>query len=183
MSRVGKVPVTIPAGVEIRLDEKNVLHVKGPKGELEVPIHQRVTLTIADGEVKFKRQSNEKLDKSLHGLVRNLVRNAVVGVTDGFEKQLEIIGVGYRAEAAGNRKIKMSLGFSHPVEYEAPDGITIEMAGEKKNFIIVKGINKQVVGEVAAKLRSYREPEPYKGKGIKYKDEHIIRKAGKAAAK
>lgn len=182
MSRVGKVPVTIPSGVEVRLDENNLLNVKGPKGELQVKIHPRTALIIADGEIKFKRKSDEKFDKALHGLARNLTQNAVNGVTSGFEKQLEIIGVGYRAEANG-RKIKLSLGFSHPVEYEAPEGVTIEMAGEKKNMIVIKGINKQIVGEVAAKIRSFKEPEPYKGKGIKYVNEHIIRKAGKAAAK
>ncbi len=183
MSRVGKVPVTIPAGVEVNIDKNNLVSVKGPKGELQVQIHPNMTLTIADDQIKFKRKSDEKFDKALHGLSRSLTQNAVQGVTEGFEKQLEIIGVGYRAEASGGRNIKLSLGFSHPVEYEAPEGITIEMGGEKKNMIIVKGINKQYVGEVAAKIRSFRPPEPYKGKGIKYTTERIVRKAGKAAAK
>lgn len=182
MSRIGKQPVEITSGVEVRVDENNIVHVKGPKGELQVPIHTNIKVEVVDNTIVVTRKSDSKFDRSLHGLSRSLLQNAVTGVTKGFEKKMEIIGVGYRAEASG-RKITLTLGFSHPVKYEAPEGITLEIDGDKKNFIVVKGINKQIVGEVAAKIRSYRKPEPYKGKGIRYVDEYVARKAGKAAAK
>jgi len=181
MSRIGKKILIIPAGVTITQDANGGLTVKGPKGELKRIIHPNIKIEINGSEVAVKRQSNSKTDRSLHGLVRSLVNNMVIGVTKGFEKRLEIIGVGFRAQPAKN-KITLSLGFSHPIEHVAPAGIEFKMDEEKKNVIIITGMDKQIVGEVAANIREYKKPEPYKGKGIKYEDERIIRKAGKSAA-
>jgi len=181
MSRIGKQPVIIPAGVTLTIDANNFLVVKGPKGELKRTIHPNIKIEINGTEANVKRPSNSKSDKALHGLVRSLLNNMIIGVTKGYEKRLEIIGVGFRAQASKN-KINLSLGFSHPVEYVAPAGIDFKMDEEKKNIIIISGIDKEIIGEVAAKIRSYRKPEPYKGKGIKYEDEKIVRKAGKSAA-
>lgn len=182
MSRIGKLPITIPKGVTVEITESNVVKVKGPKGELETPIHDNIKLELKDDQVICTRKKEDKFTRSLHGLSRTLIANMVEGVEKGFEKRLEIQGVGYRANIQG-KKVVLSLGYSHPIEYTAPEGITIELDKEKKNILIVKGINKQQVGEVAANIRSYRKPEPYKGKGIRYEGEEIIRKAGKTAGK
>lgn len=180
MSRIGKMPVELPKGVEAKLDGSNNITVKGPKGTLARQLHKDMIIKIADGMITVERPSEQKLHKSLHGLTRTLVNNMVKGVTDGFEKVLEINGVGYRAVKQG-KKLVLTLGYSHPVEMEEPQGITVEVPAP--NRIIVKGIDKQEVGEFAAKIRFKREPEPYKGKGIKYDYEVIRRKEGKAGAK
>jgi large subunit ribosomal protein L6 len=181
MSRIGKNPITIPSGVTIT-SEKNQVTVKGPKGELHLAVHPRMKIEIADGVLQVTRKSESKTDRSLHGLSRTLIANMVEGVTKGYEKKLEIIGVGYRAAIQGS-KLTLSLGFSHPVEFTAPNGVNISIDAEKKNLLTISGSDKQMIGEVAAKIRSFKKPEPYKGKGIRYLGEHIIRKAGKAAAK
>jgi len=181
MSRIGKLPVTVPSGVTIDINDHKVT-VKGPKGELSEKIHSAIKLEIKDGKVVFTRTADNKPTRSLHGLARKLVANMVEGVTKGYEKRLEIIGVGYKAAVSGS-KLTLNLGFSHPVEYIAPKGITFEIDKEKKNIITITGIDKQMLGEVAAKIRSYKKPEPYKGKGIRYVGENVPRKAGKAAAK
>jgi large subunit ribosomal protein L6 len=182
MSRIGKLPITITPGVTIEKNANNVVSVKGPKGTLTLNLHPRITLEIKDGVASVTRKSESKQDKSLHGLSRTLIHNMVEGVTKGFEKKLEIIGVGYRVAVQGS-KLTLNIGLSHPVEYAIPTGIKIEIDKDKKNIVIITGADKQLVGEVAAKIRGYRKPEPYKGKGIKYFGEHIVRKAGKAAAK
>ncbi|MBI4231903.1 50S ribosomal protein L6 [Candidatus Peregrinibacteria bacterium] len=181
MSRIGKQPVEIPSGVTVEI-QGSVITVKGPKGELKKEMHPMIKIEVQDNQVIATRPDESKESRSLHGLVRSLVNNMVIGVSKGFEKKLEIVGVGYRAQPAKN-KITLSLGYSHPVEYIAPEGIEFLQDEEAKNTIIVRGIDKQTVGEAAAKVRSYRKPEPYKGKGIKYQGEHIQRKAGKSAAK
>lgn len=181
MSRIGKLPIEIPGGVTVEKKDGNMIVVKGPKGELSVKIHENMNVDIQDNQVIVTRPNNEKFNMSLHGLSRTLISNLVEGVTKGFEKRLEINGVGYRANIQG-RKAVLSLGYSHPVEYEAPEGIDLAIDQEKKNIIIVSGADKQLVGQVAAKIRSYRKPEPYKGKGIRYEGEEIQRKAGKAAS-
>jgi large subunit ribosomal protein L6 len=180
MSRIGKVPVEILSGVTVELKD-GVLTVKGPKGTLTQDIHSQITVEITEKEITVTRSSESKEARSLQGLMRSLIHNMVVGVKEGYEKKLEIVGVGYRAKPNKN-KISLSLGFSHPIEVVAPDTIEFKMDAENKNIIIVSGIDKQLVGEMAAKIRSYKKPEPYKGKGIKYIDEHVPRKAGKAAA-
>jgi large subunit ribosomal protein L6 len=176
MSRIGKLPVAIPAGVKVSL-EGNTMTVVGPKGTLTQQLHDRMTIAVETDQINVTRPSESKQDGALHGLTRALINNMVVGVTTGFQKDLEINGVGYRAEISGN-KLTLSLGYSHPVVYTLPEGITVEV--EKQTKLSVKGIDKQLVGSAAAKIRSFRKPEPYKGKGIKYVDEHIVRKAGKA---
>lgn len=181
MSRIGKLPIEIPNGVTIEIKD-NIVTVKGPKGELSEQIHERIIVEQKDNQIIVTRINDEKFSRSLHGLSRNLINNMVIGVTEGFKKELEIIGVGYKAQAQGN-KVTLNLGYSHPIEYTAPEGITFEQDKNRKNILIVSGISKQVVGEAAAKVRSYRKPEPYKGKGIKYVGEYIARKAGKTAAK
>lgn len=181
MSRIGKNPITIPNGITVEKRDGNNIFVKGPKGELTTKIHERINVDITDGVITCTRKSDNKLDRSLHGLSRTLIMNMILGVTDGFEKKLEILGVGYRVNLQGQKAV-FSLGYSHPIEFEAPEGINMEIDKEKKNILIISGINKQTVGEVAAKIRSYRKPEPYKGKGIRYLGEHVARKAGKAAA-
>lgn len=180
MSRIGKMPIAIPKGVDAKQEANNVITVKGPKGTLTRQLHKDIIIKIKDGEISVERPSEEKAHKSLHGLTRTLVSNMVVGVTDGFEKVLEINGVGYRAQKQG-KKLILTLGYSHPVEMEEPQGITVEVPAP--NRVIVKGIDKQAVGEFAAKVRFKREPEPYKGKGIKYDYEVIRRKEGKAGGK
>ena len=179
MSRIGKTSVAIPAGVIVTSID-GVVTVKGPKGELKREVHPNINVEVKENEIIITRNDEQKFNKSLHGLTRSLIQNMVEGVTTGFEKKLEIVGVGYRAQANKN-KISLTLGYSHPVEYTAPEGIEFEMDQDKKNIITVRGINKQTVGEVAAKVRSYRKPEPYKGKGIRYQDEQVARKAGKAS--
>ena len=176
MSRIGKLPVAIPAGVKISLDG-NTMTVVGPKGTLSQDLHERMTIAVETDQINVTRPSDSKDDSALHGLTRALINNMVIGVTAGFQKDLEINGVGYRAEISG-KQLTLSLGYSHPVVYTLPEGITIEV--EKQTKLSVKGIDKQLVGSAAAKIRSFRKPEPYKGKGIKYADEHIVRKAGKA---
>ncbi len=176
MSRIGKKPIAIPAGVDIQIDANNVVTVKGPKGQLVKELSPEMTITNEEGNVTVTRPSDVKEHRSLHGLTRSLLSNMVEGVTNGYTRNLEIIGVGYRAALQGT-KLTLSLGYSHPVEVEAPAGITFEVPAPTK--ISVKGIDKQLVGQMAAKIRSYREPEPYLGKGIRYEGEKVRRKEGK----
>ena len=180
MSRIGRLPVEIPAGVEVTVAENNVVTVKGPKGTLTESLPVEMDIKVENNQVVVTRPNDLKKMKSLHGLTRTLVANMVTGVTKGYEKVLEINGVGYRAAMQG-KTLNLSLGYSHPVLYEAKEGVTIEVPAPNK--IIVKGANKEDVGATAAKIREYRQPEPYKGKGIKYVDEHIRRKEGKTGAK
>lgn len=180
MSRIGKEPITIPAGVEVKVSEGNVVTVKGSKGTLENKFNAGMTIKVEDNQVKVSRINDEKENRALHGLTRALIANMVKGVSVGFEKALEVNGVGYRAQKTGN-KLVMNLGYSHTVEIEEPEGIKIEVPTQ--NSIIVKGIDKDLVGEVAANIRTKRLPEPYKGKGIKYVTETIRRKEGKTGAK
>lgn len=180
MSRIGKQPVNIPNGVTIEL-QGDIFKAKGPKGELTRKIHPKIEVKIEDSKILVNRKEDTKESRSLHGLTRNTLLNLVEGVSKGFESKMEIIGVGYRASAAKN-KITLTLGYSHPIEYIAPAGIEFKIDEENKNIIIITGIDKQTLGEVAAKVRSYRKPEPYKGKGIRYMDEYVMRKAGKSAA-
>jgi large subunit ribosomal protein L6 len=175
MSRIGKLPIEIPSGVTITVDS-DVINVEGPKGKLVVPHLSDVTVAIEDGKAVVTRKDDERIAKAQHGLQRALLNNAVEGVTKGFEKKLEINGVGFRV-SGGGQAIEMALGFSHPVKYEAPAGVQLTV---EKMTITVNGIDKQQVGQVAAEIRSLKKPEPYKGKGIKYADEVILRKAGKA---
>jgi large subunit ribosomal protein L6 len=176
MSRIGLKPVAIPANVEINIDSNNYAVVKGPKGQLEQQLPTAMNIEIQGEEINVSRPSEGKEHRSLHGLTRTLINNMVVGVTEGYQKTLEIVGVGYRAQKQGN-KLVLNLGFSHPVEMEDPQGI--ETAVEGTNKIIIKGIDKQQVGNYAAVIRDWRRPEPYKGKGIKYSNEVVRRKAGK----
>ena len=175
MSRIGKLPIDIPAGVTITVDS-NVVTVKGPKGQLEVPHLSDVTVTQEENKIIVTRKDDEFIAKSQHGLQRTLINNAVVGVTKGYEIKLEVNGVGFRVNGGG-QKVEMSLGFSHPVTYKAPEGINLTV---DKMTITVSGIDKQIVGQSAAEIRSIKKPEPYKGKGIKYADEVLRHKAGKA---
>lgn len=177
MSRIGRTPIQIPDGVQITLEGRKVT-VKGPKGELSETVHPSVTVTNEDGVVSVSRKNDSKFSRSIHGTTQRLIENMVTGVTNGYEKNLELVGTGYRVAKQGS-KIVLSLGYSHPVEYQAPTGV--ELTTEGNNKITVKGINKQVVGQVAATIRDFRRPEPYKGKGIRYENEVIRRKAGKAA--
>ncbi|MDD4600536.1 50S ribosomal protein L6 [bioreactor metagenome] len=179
MSRIGRMPIAIPAGVTVKLDG-NVVSVKGPKGELTRTVPKAMIIDIEDNTILVKRPSDEKEHRSLHGLTRTLISNMVIGVTEGFKKTLEIVGVGYRATKQGN-KLGLTLGFSHPVEVVPPEGITIDVPAPNK--IIVSGIDKEAVGQLTAQIRGFREPEPYKGKGVKYEGEHIRRKVGKAGGK
>jgi large subunit ribosomal protein L6 len=176
MSRIGKLPIEVPEGVEITIGDNNLVTVKGPLGKLEQSMHKDMIITRQDNKIVVSRPSEDKYYRSLHGLTRSLVNNMVQGVTKGYQKVLEINGVGYRAQKQG-KKLVLNVGYSHPVEMEDPDGITVMVEGTNK--VIVKGIDKQKVGNYAAKIRSIREPEPYKGKGIKYDFERIRRKEGK----
>ena len=180
MSRIGKLPITVPAGVDVKIGSNNEVTVKGPKGTLSRTLHKDMTITLEGGVITVTRPSDEKTHRSLHGLTRTLINNMVVGVTEGFKKELEINGVGYRAALQG-KDLNLTLGYSHPVVYTPQEGVTIEVPAPNK--IIVSGANKEMVGEAAAKIREYRLPEPYKGKGIKYVDEYIRRKEGKTGAK
>ncbi|MBS7262911.1 MAG: 50S ribosomal protein L6 [Eubacteriales bacterium] len=180
MSRIGKLPVTIPAGVTVKVSDDNVVTVKGPKGELTRQVNSIISIKSEDGRLVFTRPNEEKETKALHGLYRTLVNNMVVGVTQGFSKTLEINGTGYRAQKQGN-KLVLTLGYSHPVEVTEPAGITIDVPAPNK--IVVNGIDKQLVGMVAANIRDYRRPEPYLGKGVKYETEVIRRKVGKTGKK
>jgi large subunit ribosomal protein L6 len=179
VSRVGKSPIPVPSGVEVNIDGSQVT-VKGPKGTLERSLPGPISIRQDDAELIVERADDERESRALHGLSRALVNNMVVGVTDGFRKELEIHGVGYRANAQGDRKLELQLGFSHPVHVEAPDGISFEVPTPTQ--ISVVGVDKELVGQVAADIRSLRKPEPYKGKGVRYKDEYVRRKAGKAGA-
>ena len=179
MSRIGKMPVVIPAGVTVDIQPGNVVTVKGPKGELKRELDHEMTLEQKDNEIIVTRPDDLKRHKALHGLTRALLHNMVVGVTDGFTKTLEINGVGYRAQKQG-KKLVLSLGYSHPIEMEDPEGLESTVEGNK---IIIKGIDKQAVGQYAENIREKRAPEPYKGKGIKYADEIIRRKVGKTGKK
>jgi large subunit ribosomal protein L6 len=178
MSRIGKQPIAIPNGVEVTLDGRHVM-VKGPKGTLEHDVPEEITVSREGDELVVTRPDDERERRALHGLTRSLVANRVAGVSDGFTKELEIVGVGYRAAAAGPSRLDLQLGFSHPVPFEAPDGVTFEVPSPTR--ITVKGYDKQLVGQVAADIRKIRKPEPYKGKGIRYADERVLRKAGKSA--
>ncbi len=181
MSRIGMQPIIVPEGVEVSITDR-LLKVKGPKGELAYEHLPNVKVVQVDNELMVSRNGDDKESRSFHGLTRALLNNMIIGVSKGFEKRLQIIGVGYRAQATG-KKITLHLGYSHPIEYTAPEGVTIEMDKEEKSMIVVSGIDKQSVGEAAANIRKFRSPEPYKGKGIRYVDEYVPRKAGKAAAK
>ncbi len=180
MSRIGKLQIEIPSGVEIKFDN-GTLHVKGPKGELSLDVNPDMELVIEEGSVSVKRPSDGREHRSLHGLTRSLINNMVEGVTKGFEKKLEILGVGYKAQVQGANLV-LNLGHSHPINYPTPEGIKIEIDPEKKNIVIVSGIDKQKVGQVASEIRGFRKPEPYKGKGVRYLGEYVRRKAGKSAA-
>ncbi len=175
MSRVANNPVSVPGGVELTLDG-SALSAKGPKGTLFLTIHPFVEIQQEDGLVKFKPVNEEKQSRAMAGTMRSLVNNMVNGVATGFEKKLAIIGVGYRAQAQGN-KLNLSLGFSHPAEYQVPEGVTVETPTQTE--VLVKGADKQLVGQVAAEIRAFRPPEPYKGKGVRYADEYVMRKQAK----
>jgi len=176
MSRIGRMPITVPADVDVKIGEGNVVTVKGPKGELTQSLRPEMIITMENGHIHVARPSEDKLHRSLHGLTRSLINDMVVGVTKGFQKELEINGVGYRASKEGN-KLVMNLGYSHLVTVEEIDGITIEVPAQNK--VVIHGIDKQKVGQFAAEVREKRPPEPYKGKGIKYIDEVVRRKEGK----
>ena len=180
MSRIGKLPITVPAGVTVTVDENNFVTVKGPKGTLTQQVNPDITLKQEGNVLTLERPTDAKPHKAMHGLYRALVHNMVVGVTDGFSKTLELVGTGYRASVEG-KKLTINIGFSHPVILEAPEGITYETPNQ--TTIVVKGSNKQQVGNLAADIRAIRKPEPYLGKGIKYQEEHIRRKEGKAGKK
>lgn len=179
MSRIGKKLIEIPTGVTVA-KEGNKIKVKGPKGQLETELHPSISVEIKDNQITFTRPDDQKEVRALHGLTRALVNNMVVGVTNAFQKTLDIVGVGYRAEMKGTN-LFINIGYSHPVYFMPPDGVTLQTPTQTQ--IVVSGIDKQLVGQVAAKIRSIRKPEPYKGKGIKYSNEIIQRKAGKTAGK
>jgi large subunit ribosomal protein L6 len=180
MSRIGKQPIKVPSGVELKINGSRVV-VKGPKGNLQRDMHPNMKIDLEDSEVRVSRPSDGRLDRSLHGLTRTLINNMVLGVTEGYSKQLNIVGVGYKVALKG-RDLVLNLGHSHEINYPAPDGIEFEV-DSKKNTIVVKGVNKEVVGQTSAEIRGLRPPEPYKGKGVMYSTEKIRRKAGKTAGK
>ncbi len=177
MSRIGRMPVSIAKGVEVK-QSNGTLSVKGPKGLLELSVHPEMKVVVDDEVIRVERPSDHKDHRALHGLTRSLINNMVVGVTDGFSKTLEIIGVGYRADVKG-KGITLNLGFSHPIQYDAADGV--DLACPNQTTIVISGADKQKVGQAAAEIRGFRPPEPYKGKGIRYQGEHVRRKAGKTA--
>ncbi len=178
MSRIGRAPIPVPAGVAVTVSDRSV-RVEGPQGTLERVLPPQITLSQDDGVLTVSRVNDERTNRALHGLTRSLVANMVTGVTQGFAKELEIVGVGYRATLQGPGTLELSLGFSHPVRVEAPPGITFEVPAPTR--IVVRGIDKEKVGQVAADIRKIRKPEPYKGKGVRYAGERVLRKAGKAA--
>lgn len=180
MSRIGKLPIPVPAGVTVTVDDRNFVVVKGPKGQLSQQVNPDITLRQEDGILTLTRPTDNKPHKAMHGLYRTLVNNMVLGVTTGFERQLEMVGTGYRASVDG-KKLTMLVGYSHPIVFEAPQNVSFETPVPTQ--IVVKGIDKQVVGNLAADIRATRPPEPYLGKGVKYKGEHIRRKEGKAGKK
>ncbi len=183
MSRIGKLPIVIPQGVEIKVDKTNEVTVKGKLGELKQKVHQDLTIDIADGTLEVKRPSDSKTHRAMHGLYRSLISNMVTGVSEGYEIVLELIGVGYKATVNG-QLLEMSLGFSHDLIFELPKEVKAEVVQEKRSnpVVTLKSYDKQLIGHVAAKIRSYRLPEPYKGKGIRFKGEEIRRKQGKTAS-
>ena len=178
MSRIGNRPVAVPKGVTVNVSG-NTVSAKGPKGELTLAVHPELKVKVEDGQVIVERPSDSSRHKALHGLSRTLVANMLVGITKGFSKSLEIVGVGYKAEKKGSEQIRLSLGFSHAIDYKPPKGITVDVPNP--TTLTVQGADKQTVGQVAADLRSFRPPEPYKGKGIRYQGEQVRRKAGKTA--
>lgn len=180
MSRIGRLPIAIPNGVTFTVTPDNVVTVKGPKGELVKAMNTAINIAVEDNSVVVTRDNDQKQNRALHGLTRALINNMIIGVTEGYKKTLELVGVGYRAQVQGN-KLVMSLGFSHPVEIEPVEGVQFQVEGNNK--VVVSGIDKQKVGNVAADIRSWRKPEPYKGKGIKYDNEVIRRKEGKTGKK
>lgn len=184
MSRIGKLPISVPAGVEINVSKGNLVTVKGPKGELSQQIDPDLGVSIEDGSLTVTRPTNQKRHRSVHGLYRSLISNMVEGVSQGYTIQLELVGVGYRANNTGNL-LELSLGYSHPVMFYVPSEIKLETKSEKgKNpMVILTGIDKQLIGQIAAKIRAFRKPEPYKGKGVRFLGEEIRRKAGKTAGK
>jgi large subunit ribosomal protein L6 len=177
MSRIGKLPITVPSGVDVAIDSAHVT-VKGPKGQLSHTVATPIIVEQSEGVLDVKRPDDERESKALHGLTRTLINNMVVGVTEGYEKRLEIVGVGYRVLSKGPTQLEFQLGYSHSIVFDAPEGITFTVDGPTR--LGVAGIDKQLVGEVAAKIRKLRKPEPYKGKGVRYAGEHIRRKVGKA---
>jgi large subunit ribosomal protein L6 len=179
MSRVGQAPIPVPSGVEVKIEGREVT-VKGPKGELSRVVPEVLSVNLEGEEVTVTRADDERESRALHGLFRSLINNMVVGVTEGYRRGLEIVGVGYRATAQGDRALELAVGYSHTVKVEAPEGITFEVPSNTRIDVI--GIDKEKVGQVAADIRAIRKPEPYKGKGIRYQDEHVRRKAGKAAS-
>ena len=181
MSRIGRLPITVPAGVTVTVSEDNLVTVKGPKGTLTQQVGAELTVKQEGNVLTVERPNDKKQNRAFHGLYRTLINNMVVGVTEGFAKTLELVGTGYRAAAEGGKKLTINIGFSHPVIFDAPDNITFETPNA--NTIIVKGIDKQIVGNLAADIRAVRKPEPYHGKGIKYVDEHVRRKEGETGKK
>ena len=177
MSRIGKTPISIPTSVEVAIDGANI-EVKGPKGSLNLVLTEGISLTQEDESLVVHRENDERQSKALHGLMRSLINNMIIGVTEGYSKQLELVGVGYRVQAKGKTNLEFQLGFSHPVNVSAPEGIEFDVPSPTE--LNISGIDKQMVGQVAADIRALKKPEPYKGKGIRYAGEHIIRKAGKA---
>tara|TARA_B100000427_G_C15360551_1_gene529631 strand:- start:38 stop:577 length:540 start_codon:yes stop_codon:yes gene_type:complete len=178
MSRIGKAPILVPNGVEVGISGKSI-EVKGPKGSLDFEVPGSISVRQDGDQIYVERPDDERTNRALHGLTRSLINNMVIGVSEGFSKELEIIGVGYRAQAKGQSSLELQLGFSHSISVDAPEGISFDVPEPTR--IIVSGIDKQIVGQVAADIRSYRKPEPYKGKGVRYLGEHVVRKAGKAA--
>ena len=177
MSRIGKLPITVPSGVDVAIDE-NLVTVKGPKGTLSHAVAAPIIVEKSDDVLEVKRPDDERISRALHGLTRTLINNMVVGVTDGYEKRLEIVGVGYRVLSKGPTQLEFQLGYSHSITFNAPDGITFAVEGPTR--LGVQGIDKQLVGETAAKIRKLRKPEPYKGKGVRYAGEQVRKKVGKA---
>ncbi len=184
MSRIGNAPITLPKGVSVDVSKDNVVKVKGPKGELTERVAPALTVSVEDGELSLSRPDDTKINRSMHGLYRALINNMVVGVTEGYTRVLEAVGVGYRASNTG-QLLELSLGYSHPIHFYVPDEIKLETATDKGKAprITLTGIDKQMIGQIAAKIRSFRKPEPYKGKGVRFLGEDIRRKAGKTAAK
>ena len=178
MSRIGNQPVPVPSGVEVSINGSSVA-IKGPKGELNHELPKQITMTQEGDELVLERPDDERDSKALHGLSRSLIQNMVTGVSEGYTRTLDIVGVGYRAIAKGNDKLEMSLGFSHTIDVQAPEGVTFDVPTATQIHVV--GIDKQAVGQTAANIRALRKPEPYKGKGVRYSDEHVVRKAGKAA--
>lgn len=186
MSRIGKLPIDVGSDVKVDVASNNLIKVSGPKGELSLQVDPDIMVEVEDGQILVKRPTDQKRHRSMHGLYRSLIDNMVIGVTKGYSKQLEVIGVGYRAEIKDGGVLELALGFSHPIYFLPPDGITISVetaARGKSPIITIEGIDKQMVGQVAAKIRALRPPEPYKGKGVRYVGEYVRRKAGKTAAR